>query len=136
MTKCLTMTSLLEYIKNQLNMVKVKNVKGHFKVPVGYDSWLNYWERTMNREAKVCAKSDCNNTDNLVGGHVYKKGDSDSIYLVPLCYDHNHYTITDEYEVPADMMLPVPKEDLVRDIMEDYRATVEQEQIAKKEIEE
>jgi len=56
----------------------------------------------------------------LEGGHVYKVGDEETVYLVPICHEHNHYTLTDEYEVPEDMLLEVPKEDLKREILEDW----------------
>ena len=109
-------------IKEQLNMVKVKNVQGHYKIPSGYNSWLNYWERKMNKIANACQKNRCNvkDKDKLEGGHVYKVWDENTIFLVPICYDHNHYTFTDEYEVPDDMLLEVPKEDLVRDVLKNW----------------
>ena len=112
--------NLLLYIKEQLNMVKVKNVQGHYNVPAGYSSWLNYWERKMNKTAVECQKNGCNEKKDLVGGHVHKVGDEDTIYLVPICQEHNHYTFTDEYEVPSDMLLEVPETDLVKDTLSDY----------------
>lgn len=108
------------YLKDQLNMVKVKNVEGHYKVPTGYSSWLNYWERKMNKTAADCQKNGCDEKEDLVGGHVHKVGDEDTVYLVPICQEHNHYTFTDEYEVPGDMLLEVPEEDLVKDTLAEY----------------
>lgn len=101
-------------------MVIVKNVEGQYYVPNGFSSWLNYWERNMKKTAKECEKLECGNTEDLVGGHVYKKGDTDNIYLVPICKEHNNYTFTDEYEVPENMLLLVPKEDLTRNTLGDY----------------
>lgn len=103
-------------------MVKVKNVQGHYKVPSGYSSWLNYWERKMKKTAEACQKNGCEESDKdkLTGGHVYKVGDENTIFLVSICYDHNHYTFTDEYEVPDGMLLEVPKEDLVRDVLKNW----------------
>ena len=101
-------------------MVKVRNVKGHYNVPTGYSSWLNYWERKMNDKAEQCQKKGCTEKDDLVGGHVHKVGDEDTVYLVPICQEHNHYTFTDEYEVPGDMLLEVPEEDLVKDTLAEY----------------
>lgn len=111
---------LLSYIKDQLNMVKVKNVEGHYKVPTGYSSWLNYWERKMNKKVDECQKNGCNEKEDLVGGHVHKVGDEDTVYLVPICQEHNHYTFTDEYEVPGDMLLKVPEVDLIKDTLAEY----------------
>ena len=41
------------------------------------------------------------------------------VYLVPLCHEHNHYTFTEEDEVPKDMLLKVPEEDLKREILDE-----------------
>lgn len=111
---------LKTYLDNQLNMEKVKNIQGHYRVPIGYSSWLNYWERKMNKKAVECQKNGCNEKEDLVGGHVHKVGDGDTVYLVPICQKHNHYTFTDEYEVPKDMLLKVSEEDLVREVLEDW----------------
>ena len=105
-------------------MVKVINVHGHYNVPAGYGSWLNYWERKKKKTAEVCQKNGCKETDNLEGGHVYLVGDEETVYLVPICCKHNHYTLTDEYEVPEDMLLEVPEDDLERSILEDWLESI------------
>lgn len=111
---------LKTYLDNQLNMEKVKNVQGHYNVPVGYSSWLNYWERKMKKTVDVCQKNGCDEKEDLEGGHVQIVGDEENVYLIPICHKHNHYTFTDEYAVPKDMLLKVPEEDLERAILEDW----------------
>ena len=68
-------------------------MKDQFKVPNGYSSWLDYWEKKTGHKANHC--SDCgNNKCDLVGGHVYYNG---HIYLVPLCQDcDNKYKESEE----------------------------------------
>ena len=109
-------------------MEKVKNVQGHYNIPAGYSSWLNYWERKMKKTAEVCQKDKCNEKENLEGGHVHIVGDEETVYLVPICYEHNLYTFTDEYEVPKDMLLKVPEEDLERAILEDWLEDIKKSQ--------
>lgn len=54
-------------------MIKVKNANGssRFRIPLGYDSWLDYWEKQTGVKMSICGCENCNNTD-LVGGHVKK----------------------------------------------------------------
>ena len=65
--------------------VWVKNHEGSFKVPDGYSSWLDYWEKKTGHKANHC--SSCGNKYDLDGGHVDYKG---HIYLVPICHDCNN----------------------------------------------
>lgn len=102
------------------NKVKIKNVHGQFEVPPGYISWINYWERNMSKMAHSCQVCGCSETENLKGGHVHKHGDDENVYLVPICSNDNHYTVTGEFEVPEDMLLLVPKNDLKRKIVEEW----------------
>ena len=122
------MRKLSELVESQKNMAKVKNVEGHYKKPSGYEDWLGYWEQNIGKKVQTCQKKGCSNGGKLEGGHVHKVGDDEAVYLVPICYDHNHYTYTDVYEVPENMLLLVPKEDLVRDILEDWLIEVEKSQ--------
>lgn len=119
---------LKSYLNNQLNMIKVKNVQGHYIVPAGYESWLNYWEKKKNKTAEVCQKNGCKETEKLEGGHVNIVGEEETVYLVPICHKHNHYTLTDEYEVQEDMLLKVPKEDLKRAILEEWLEEIKKNQ--------
>ena len=118
------MKDIVETIKENEGMVNVTNVEGHYYVPKGYDSWLDYWEQKMGEDATGCERKGCRNTDDIVGGHVYKGDDYDNIYLVPICKDHNHYIHTEKYQVPEDKLLLVPRSDLKRDILEDWLTEV------------
>lgn len=121
------MTDIVTYIKEQLTMVKVKNVEGHYEVPSGYDSWLDYWEKNKKEKATQCEKQGCGETGKLVGGHVHKEGDDDTVYLVPICYDHNHYTEIGYYKVPEDKLLLVPPSDLVpvKDTLDEWLGSIQ-----------
>lgn len=71
----------------------VRNVEGHFKVPDGYEFWLDWWHDNAPEglEATECQNHDCDESDNLVGAHVYFDGFPDEIHVVPLCKSHNNY---------------------------------------------
>lgn len=101
-------------------MTKVKNVKGKFKTPLGYESWINYWERKTGKTATICEKDGCGKTNDIVGGHVYKEDDNENIYLVPICHVHNSDDYDNYYNVPSDKLLFVPQKDLVRDILSEW----------------
>ncbi len=111
---------LKEYIEKQMNKTKVKNVKGKYKVPKSYESWLEYWERNTGKRSTGCEKDGCNKTNDIVGGHVYKQGDNENIYLVPICHVHNSNDYENYYNVPSDKLLLVPKEDLERAILKEW----------------
>lgn len=108
-------------------MTRVKNVKGHYKVPTGYSSWLNYWERNSHKDAEECSEVNCEGDDDLVGGHLHKVPDDGHIYLTPLCKTHNNYHNEAEFEVPDQLLLQVPKEYLVRDVLEDFLSSIQGE---------
>lgn len=122
------MKDIVETIKVNDGMVKVTNVEGHYYVAKGYESWLDYWEQNMGITASGCERKGCQNKEDIVGGHVYKGDDRENIYLVPICKDHNHYTHTEEYQVPEDKLLLVPKSDLKRQILEDWLTEIAKEQ--------
>lgn len=108
-------------------MARVINVKGYYKVPTGYSSGLNYWERNSHNDAEECSEVNCEENDDLVGGHLHKVPDDGYIYLVPLCKTHNNYHNEADFEVPDRLLLQVPNEDLVRDILEDYKSLIQGE---------
>lgn len=90
----------------------VRNIKGtsRFKVPHGYKSWLDFWEKFRFKVA-ICASSgdDCclNGTHKLVGAHVQKVNSTDEkYYIVPLCYSCNRRE--EPFNVDDDMLVPVP----------------------------
>lgn len=37
-------------------MIKVKNANGssRFRIPLGYDSWLDYWEKQTGAKMSIC----------------------------------------------------------------------------------
>jgi len=88
-------------------MIKVKNVNGssRFSAPSGYDSWLDYWEKTASDKKRTCGADGCSNTD-LVGAHVQKVNNSDrDYYITPICRECNKRT--DEFYV-IWKLVPVP----------------------------
>lgn len=96
----------------------VRNVKGHFKEPEGYDSWLDWWRDNSPEglEATECQNHDCDESDNLVGAHVYHDGFPDEIYVVPLCKAHNNYHNGDRMLVDnPKYLVRVPEELLVKE---------------------
>lgn len=82
--------------------IKVKNINGTGSNARNISgSWLNYWESKTGRTATQCMAYDeksaeddtvyrCNNTENLVGGHVMKVNSVDKKwYILPICASHN-----------------------------------------------
>lgn len=90
-----------------LNMVKVKNLHNTSgRVPNGYSSWKDYWQKKKGYWPKFCSVNDCLELATL-GGHVKKVGASDnSWYIVPLCSKHNNDHDA-EFFVPESMLVPV-----------------------------
>lgn len=91
-------------------MIKVQNVNGssRFENPVGYNTWLEYWETKTGKSAWRCSAIDCHKFGrvNLVGAHVKKVGSYDnSWYIVPLCRGCNNRV--DEFYVD-ETLVPVP----------------------------
>ena len=88
-------------------MTRVKNVIGssRFPAPLGYSSWLDYWEKKTGTRKSICGASDCCNHD-LVGAHVQKVNSIDKKwYITPICSRCNQRT--DEFDVIWDLV-PVP----------------------------
>lgn len=72
-------------------MMKVKNLNGTSdnKVPSGYISWKDWWEKKSGKTFSTCSCSGCSESAK-VGGHVQKNLQSDrSWYIVPLCNSCN-----------------------------------------------
>lgn len=75
-----------------MTWIKIKNAKGYEyddKVPNGYASWLDYWEKLKNQQAKYCKARYCLGVAE-VGGHVKKIGNDTNIYILPIDKDHNN----------------------------------------------
>lgn len=88
-------------------MPKVKNINGtsRFPAPLGYKSWLDYWEKQTGKKAYYCGTSGCFRTD-LVGAHVMKVNSLDKhYYITPLCSKCNQRH--DEFYVTTELV-PVP----------------------------
>lgn len=85
---------------------KVKNLNGTSdnRVPYGYDSWLDFWEKKSGKKAKECAH--CSNGAQ-VGAHVQKADSNDrSWHIVPLCCRCNCKSSSEEFTV-YDVLIPV-----------------------------
>ena len=91
--------------------VRVRNVEGHFENPP-QGSWIAYWEDKTGRQATVCNDVSCNNSNDLVGGHVITEVFDGHVYLTPLCKDRNDWHKTDVYEVDEGNLISIPLEDL------------------------
>ncbi len=70
---------------------KVKNLNGtsDSKLPVGYSSWIDFWERISKVKATECHNIQCNRKDNLNGAHVQLVEGGNEWYIVPLCTSCN-----------------------------------------------
>lgn len=96
----------------------VRNMTGHFKEPEGYDSWLDWWcnNAPEGLEATECQNHDCDESDNLVGAHVYFDTFPDEIYVVPLCKSHNNYRNGDRMLIDdPKYLVKVPEELLAKE---------------------
>lgn len=90
---------------------KVRNSKLKYdetKCPGG-KSWIEHWENVKGRKPFSCAKNDCHEKEDLVGGHVYISGDSSERFIVPLCHTHNSDDFTEEFEVPDCLLVSMEK---------------------------
>ena len=84
--------------------VKVKNLNGTSdnKVPYGYSSWLDYWEKKTGKKAGECGH--CRERAS-VGAHVQKADSFDrSWYIVPLCHGCNQRPSTEEFMVYEELV--------------------------------
>ena len=83
---------------------KVKNLNGTSdnKVPQGYTSWLNFWEKKTGKTPDKCGH--CKNKA-TVGAHVQKADSSDmKWYIVPLCYQCNNKPSNEEFMVYEELV--------------------------------
>jgi hypothetical protein len=72
-------------------MTKVKNLNGTSdnKVPAGFNSWKDWWEKQTGRKFGNCSCNECGSSAE-VGAHVQKSGAIDrKWYIVPLCNQCN-----------------------------------------------
>jgi len=75
--------------------VEVRNKKGTSDhTPSCCDSWIDHFRSVTGKAGKQCYATDCTNTDDLVGAHVYQPDQSDDVRIVPLCNECNKRTDT------------------------------------------
>lgn len=85
--------------------MKIKNIKGTSENTCHCESWLAHWKKYSNQDVFICQEKSCFNTDDLVGAHVQKGGESKdkTWYIYPLCKKHN--SSTEELEVSDECAL-------------------------------
>jgi hypothetical protein len=91
-----------------MSYISVKNKKGTSdqKPPVGYTSWLDFWEKKKGKKATECEARYCNGNADL-GGHVIKAGEGGKEYILPLCYSHNNLPEDKVFEAWESDLVPV-----------------------------
>ena len=87
-------------------MARVVNKKctSNDNPPSGYDSWKDYWEKSMGRRFSTCSCTECFNSAE-VGGHVIRVGDISTTFIVPICFEHNNYRNDEPYYVHDNDLL-------------------------------
>ena len=88
--------------------VSVKNLNGTStrRPPAGYDSWLDYWRKTMRvpEEFIRCANLSCDNWAE-VGGHVKRANPILGYsFIVPLCKACNAKSSKEVYGVDSSSL--------------------------------
>lgn len=86
-------------------MPKVKNLNGTGdRLPVGYSSWLDFWERKTGKKAGKCGCRGC--TKKATDGAHIQKADSDDRhwYIVPLCHECNMKPSSEEFYVDETLV--------------------------------
>ena len=88
--------------------IKVKNKNGTTErnPPSGFESWLDFWEKS-NKDVKTKCMSCGKLCDDLVGGHVFKVDKTSKEYIIPLCKECNNVNNENEFEVDEDYLVPV-----------------------------
>ncbi len=102
--------------------LQVKNMKNTSdnKVPDGYNSWKDYWEKKSGRRFEICSEKDCNSRAEH-GAHVKimsrtiiealeitDKFGTDKC-IVPLCDEHNNVNNTEAFFVATKNLVPIVK---------------------------
>lgn len=79
--------------------IDVKNKKGTAgnRVPLGYSSWLDFWEKKKGKKATNCEAMLCSKSADL-GGHVIKAGEGGKEYILPICSTHNNKPEGESYK--------------------------------------
>ena len=87
-------------------IVNVKNLNGTSDNthPVGYSSWIDFWEKKTGRKTNSCSCVGCISKA-AVGAHVKKVYGQNNWYIVPLCYTHN--SVSYDFSVNSEDLVPV-----------------------------
>ncbi len=69
-----------------MRIIEIRNIKNtpEDALPLGYSSWLDYWETKKGRKAYTCSVINCRNSPD-VGGHVRDADFGYSEYILPMC---------------------------------------------------
>ena len=88
--------------------IDVKNKKGTAdkKPPVGYDSWLDFWEKKKGKKATQCEVMSCKGSSDL-GGHVIKAGEGSKEYILPVCSACNNKPEDEVFKAWDTDLVPV-----------------------------
>jgi hypothetical protein len=75
----------------QMAIIDVKNKKGtaEKEPPLGYNSWLDFWEKKKGERTSKCKVFFCGGSADL-GGHVIKAGEGNREFILPMCYSCNN----------------------------------------------
>ena len=112
------MTSILDDFFRLLNNVEkfqtesFYNHTGAYKVPDGFESWLDYWEKNTRRSAKECLNINCENTEDIEGCHVDVVGKS-GVWLLPMCRSCNDWRNRNQMEAYSRDLIEVPQKLLI-----------------------
>ncbi len=88
-------------------MTRVKNLHEGKRVPVGFNSWKDYWEHQTHRRFSLCSCLGCNAMAEH-GSHVIKTDSYDKRwYIVPLCPYHNNPYHSESFYVMDNDLVPV-----------------------------
>ena len=91
-----------------MSFIDVKNKKGtaHKTSPVGYSSWLDFWEKKKGEKATICEVLLCKGTPDL-GGHVIKAGEGNKEYILPMCSSCNSKPEDEVFQAWDTDLVPV-----------------------------
>ena len=71
-------------------MPSIKNINGTSDNKCNCENWVKHWEKYSKRSIKYCSAYGCMEETNIVGAHVQKSDQTDSMwYIIPLCHTHN-----------------------------------------------
>jgi len=88
--------------------IEVKNKKGTADkhTPLGYSSWLDFWEKKNRKKATKCEVLGCG-AKVEVGGHVIKVGEGSKEYILPMCCKCNNKPDNETFKAWDMDLVPV-----------------------------